>query len=306
MSVIRAKSLVKRFGELTAVNSIDFAVEHSECFGFLGSNGAGKTSTMRMISCVSPATSGELFVDDLDVMTSGRRIKAALGVVPQEDNLDEDLTVLGNLLVHARYFELPKHEREERSKEALEFMGLASRAGSAIDTLSGGMKRRLLIARALLNRPRVLILDEPTTGLDPHARHLVWQRLIQLKAQGTTMVLSTHYMDEAAYLCDRIAIMGEGVILTMGTPAELVKEHMGDEVLELRLAPWDKEKAMAHLEGKVDSIADAGDALILSGLNGWSLDPELGLDPQHTSVVQRPPNLEDLFLRLTGKGLEDE
>ena len=304
MSVIQARGLIKRFGDLTAVADIDFSVEVGECFGFLGANGAGKTSTMRMIACVSPVTGGELLVGGLDVMTEGRAIKAILGVVPQEDTLDEDLGVLGNLLTHARYFDLPKEERHSRAWEALEFMGLAGRAGSPIDTLSGGMKRRLLIARALLNRPQVLILDEPTTGLDPQARHLVWQRLRVLKSQGTTMVLSTHYMDEAAHLCDRLIIMGNGRVLAAGAPGELISDHAGDDVVELRLAPWDKEKALSALREKTEAIADAGDALVLFGLNGRPLD--LDLDPDHAAVIHRRGNLEDVFLRLTGKGLEDE
>ena len=281
-------------------------MESRECFGFLGANGAGKSSTMRMVSCVSPVTQGELLVDGLDVRTDGRQIKATLGVVPQEENLDQDLSVLGNLLVYARYYDLPRQEALRRAQEALEFMELANRARSPIDTLSGGMKRRLLIARALINRPRLLILDEPATGLDPHARHLVWQRLRLLKSQGTTMVLSTHYMDEASHLCDRVAVMDKGRILATGTPRELISQHASEEVVELRLAPWDKEKALASLQGKASTIADAGDALLLFGVDGRSLDMDMGLDPEHTSVIRRRPNLEDVFIRLTDRGLDSE
>ena len=302
--VIEAKGLVKRYGEFTAVDGIDFAVEEGECFGLLGSNGAGKTSTIRMIGCVSPVSEGELRVAGHNVSTEGRAIKALLGVVPQEDNLDEDLDVLQNLLVHARYFGISSDEARRRASEALEFMELTDRARSPIDELSGGMRRRLLIARALINRPRVLVLDEPTTGLDPHGRHLVWERLHLLKSQGTTMVLSTHAMDEATHLCDRLAIMEEGRILAHGPPRELVASHFGEEVVEVRVAPWEKEKALAMVAGRVEHVADHGDALVLIGADGHVPDLVRGLES--AVVVRRPPNLEDVFLVLTGKGLSSE
>ncbi|MEE9284989.1 MAG: ABC transporter ATP-binding protein [Dehalococcoidia bacterium] len=302
--VIEARGLVKRYGDFTAVAGIDFTVEEGKCFGLLGSNGAGKTSTIRMISCVSPVTEGELLVDGRSVRTEGRAIKAVLGVVPQEENLDEDLDVLRNLLVYARYFGMPSDEARRQAWEALEFMELADRARSPIDTLSGGMKRRLMIARALLNRPRVLMLDEPTTGLDPHGRHLVWERLHLLKSQATTMVLSTHYMEEAMHLCDRLIIMEEGRILEQGSPRELVARHFGDEVVELRVAPWEKEKALALLRGCVGRVADHGDALVLMGADGRL--PDLAAELDHLTIIRRPPNLEDVFLVLTGKGLSTE
>ena len=303
-TVIQAQRLVKRYGDLTAVAGIDFEVRGQECFGFLGANGAGKSSTMKMISCTSPVTEGELLVRGQSVRTEGRAIKEALGVVPQEENLDEDLGVLGNLLTYARYFSIPPAERRRRAMEALDFMGLAERAPSRIDTLSGGMKRRLLIARALLNRPALLVLDEPTTGLDPQARHLVWQRLRVLKSQGTTLILSTHHMEEATHLCDRLVIMEKGHILAMGTPRELVASHASEEVVELRLAPWDKEQVLPELRRRGIAFADAGDALLLFGVDGqlplaeWRLESAV--------VVRRPPHLEDVFFRLTGRGLEAE
>lgn len=302
--VIQATGLVKRYGELTAVAGIDFQVLAQECFGFLGANGAGKSSTLKMISCISPVTEGELLVGGRSVKREGRAIKETLGVVPQEENLDEDLSVVGNLLVYARYFDIPSQERRPRALEALEFMGLGERAGSRLDTLSGGMKRRLLIARALINRPRLLVLDEPTTGLDPQARHLVWQRLRVLKSQGTTMVLSTHYMEEATHLCDRLVIMERGRILAAGTPRELVASHATEEVVELRLAPWDKERVLPYLRRRGVVVADAGDALLLFGVDGHLPLEELGLES--AAVVRRQPHLEDVFFRLTGRGLEAE
>ncbi|MDZ4278390.1 MAG: ABC transporter ATP-binding protein, partial [Dehalococcoidia bacterium] len=205
--IIRARSLTKRFGDLVAVDGIDFAVREGECFGLLGPNGAGKTSTIRMITCVSPVTAGELLVDGMDVRNDGRRIKGILGVVPQEENLDPDLTVWQNLAVFARYFDIPIPVARERAQEVLELFQLMERKNEIVDNLSGGMKRRLIIARALINQPKILILDEPTTGLDPQARHLVWQKLRLLRSQGITMLLTTHYMEEAAHLCDRLVVM---------------------------------------------------------------------------------------------------
>lgn len=300
--IIQAERLVKRYGEFTAVDGIDFSVEPQECFGLLGPNGAGKSSTIRMISCVSPVTSGRLLVEGRDVMREPRAIKATLGVVPQEENLDDDLDVLKNLLIYSRYFDIPKEEARRRADEVMGIMELTEKRDAAIDTLSGGMKRRLLIARALLNRPRVLILDEPTTGLDPHARHLVWQRLHQLKIQGATMVLTTHYMEEAANLCDRLAIMDKGRILAAGTPRQLIERHVGREVVELRVAPWEKESAMAAIGGKAAKFADGGDSILLFDADGRL--PELGIDEAKANIIRRRANLEDVFLLLTGRGLE--
>ena len=241
-NTIEAKELVKRFGLLTAVDQICFNVRERECFGFLGPNGAGKTSTMKMIYCASPVTAGSLRVLGLDVQTSARQIKARLGVVPQENNLDPDLPVRRNLLTYSRYFGLSVREAKKRTDQLLEELGLAGRANDKVDVLSGGMKRRLLIARGLINRPDLLILDEPTTGLDPQARHLIWQRLRQLKREGVTLLVTTHYMDEAAQLCDRIVVLDRGRILIEGNPAELVKCEVGEEVVELRV----EEKAVSY------------------------------------------------------------
>ncbi|MBM4406490.1 MAG: ABC transporter ATP-binding protein [Chloroflexi bacterium] len=300
--VIHAERLVKRYGGFTAVDGVDFAVEPQECFGILGPNGAGKSSTIRMISCVSPVTSGRLLVEGRDVMLEARAIKATLGVVPQEDNLDEEISVIKNLQVYARYFDIPSAEALRRATEALALMELTEKRRAAIDTLSGGMKRRLLIARAMLNKPRIIILDEPTTGLDPHARHLVWQRLRQLRGQGATMVLTTHYMDEAANLCDRIAVMDQGRILDTGTPQQLIERHAGKEVVEVRVAPWEKEHGMTALNGKARRTVDAGDALLLVGAEGPGL--EASLAGGKAEVLRRRPNLEDVFLLITGRGLK--
>ena len=301
-AIIEARGLVKRYGDFTAVDGIDFTVETGEVFGFLGSNGAGKTTTIRMISCVSPVTGGTLLVDGRDVTREPREIKAVLGVVPQEENLDEDLNVIQNLLIYGRYYGLSAQESRRRATEALELMELSDRASWAVDTLSGGMKRRLLVARALLNQPKLLILDEPTTGLDPHARHLVWQRLRVRKSQGTTMLMSTHYMDEATHLCDRLIIMDRGRILTSGSPKEVVQQHTEGEVVEVRLAPWDKENALQRLDGRADMVADAGDALLF--FDNLTNIPDLGVDPSAMVMIRRPSTLEDVFLKLTGKGLD--
>ncbi len=303
-AIIQAKGLTKSYGERLAVDGVDFSVNMGECFGLLGPNGAGKTTTLKMLSCVSPITQGELLVDGKSVKKDGRAIKAILGVVPQENNLDQDFTVLQNLLVYARYFDIPNIEARGRAQEVLDFIQLSERKDSVINTLSGGMKRRLLIARGLINRPKVLILDEPTTGLDPQARHLVWQQVHTLKSRGTTIVLSTHYMDEAAYLCDRLAIMHLGKIIAEGAPKALVGEYGGQEVVEIRVPPWDKEAALVKVGHLKVKWADAGDAIYLFGVDGEHLEDELGLG--EAAVIRRPPSLEDVFLMLTGKGLEAE
>ena len=227
-----AQKLVKEFGDLVAVRGIDFEVRPGECFGFLGPNGAGKTSTMRMIACASPVTSGSLLVNGLSVQTEAREVKSIIGVVPQGDNLDDEISVIDNLRLYAGYFGINRAEANTRARTALELFQLADRANSKVDELSGGMKRRLLIARGLINEPAILVLDEPTTGLDPQARHLVWRTLRRLKDQGVTMLLTTHYMDEAAVLCDRLIIMHEGQILAEGTPLELIRRIAGETVIE--------------------------------------------------------------------------
>src|SRR5215471_14354275 len=247
--LILARQLTKRFGELTAVDAVDFEVGRGEAFGFLGPNGAGKTSTMRMIGAVSPVTAGILTIFGLDPATNGPRIRARLGVVPQADTLDMEITVRENLIIYARYFDLSWREGARRADELLEFVQLQERSKDKVDNLSGGMKRRLTIARGLINRPELLLLDEPTTGLDPQARHLVWDRLYRLKQSGVTLVLTTHYMDEAEQLCDRLVVMDGGLIVAAGSPIELIAEHSTREVVEMRFdADDDRAKALALVE----------------------------------------------------------
>jgi lipooligosaccharide transport system ATP-binding protein len=306
-AIISARKLVKRFGDLTAVDGIDFDVLSGECFGFLGPNGAGKTSTIRMITCVSPVTEGELLVDGLDVRRHDRQIKARLGVVHQEDNLDPDLPVRQSLFVYARYFDIPAPVARRRIDEALALFQLQDRANEVVDNLSGGMKRRLSIARALVNQPRILVLDEPTTGLDPQARHLVWQKLRLLKSQGVTMLLSTHNMEEASHLCDRIVVMHVGRILAQGAPADLIASHVGEEVLELETTDLEEKEQvlerLATFEGV--TIEDVEDIVFVLGLGqrGPHVAAELLSQGQHARL--RGATLEDVFLRLTGRGLTE-
>src|SRR3972149_3526481 len=233
--IIRARDIVKRYGTFTAVDGISFSVQAGECFGFLGPNGAGKTTIIRMINCVSPLTAGHLTVDGMDVRREPRRIKSILGVVPQDDNLDPDLTVRQNLRAYARYFDLPRAVAATRIDESLDLMQLTEKQNDRSDSLSGGLKRRLTIARGLINAPTILVLDEPTTGLDPQARHLVWQKLRYLRSQGVTMLLTSHYMDEAAHLCDRIVVIHQGRIMAEGRPPELVERFAGREVVEVQV-----------------------------------------------------------------------
>ena len=303
---VRARNLIKRYGDFTAVNDISFDILEGECFGFLGPNGAGKTSTMRMLSCVSPVNGGELFVHGKDVLREQRRIKLELGVVSQSDSLDPDLSVLQNLLTYARYFNMPRRLAEERAMESLRQFQLEDKAARAIDELSGGMRRRLLIARAMLHDPRILVLDEPTTGLDPQARLLVWEKLAMLKARGITILLTTHYMDEAEHLCDRLVVIDRGDVLVEGTPRELVREHVGEQVVELRVNP-------ARMAGVAQSLSDegiefehGGDSLYFYGKHGDSLS-EGGESAALNGyeMFRRPGNLEDVFLRLTGRGLRE-
>ena len=304
--VIDAENLVKRYGDLVAVDGVKFEIQPGECFGFLGPNGAGKTSTMKMIACVSPVTSGRLTVFGMDVDSRGKDIKAHIGVVSQADSLDPDLSVIQNLMAHARYFDLPKNVARQRSFEALDLFQLRDKAQSRPDELSGGMRRRLLIARALINEPRMLVLDEPTTGLDPQARLLVWDKLSLLKSQGITMLLTTHYMDEASYLCDRLVMMDHGVILDQGTPDELVQRLVGDLVIELRVRHSEKRRLMEKLysSGIEARIEDRADSLLIYPENGaLSL---ADLDLERFQVTRRPGNLEDAFLLLTGRGLRED
>ncbi len=304
--IIRAERLTKRYNDLAAVDGIDFQIRQGECFGFLGPNGAGKTSTMKMISCVSPVTSGELEVLDMDVRRRPRDVKRALGVVSQADSLDPDLTVIQNLLSFGRYFNLKRVVSMERALEGLELFQLHEKAFDMPDQLSGGMRRRLLIARALMNEPRILVLDEPTTGLDPQARLLVWDKLSLLKARGITMLLTTHYMDEAAYLCDRLVVMDRGKILSAGSPDELIMSQVGDTVLEVRVRHADKAALMSRLDAPELNlrVEDRADSVLIYPQNGVVSMDNLDLDGYQ--ITRRPGNLEDVFLRLTGRGLREE
>ncbi len=304
--LIEARGLVKRFGSFTAVDGIDFVVARGESFGFLGPNGAGKSSTMRMIACVSPRSGGELRLMGMDPDRDGPRIRARLGVVPQEDTLDTELTVRENLLVYGRYFDLPRRVVRERSERLLEFAQLTDRADSRVEPLSGGMKRRLTIARALVNEPDILLLDEPTTGLDPQARHVLWDRLYRLKQQGVTLVLTTHYMDEAEQLCDRLVVMDKGRIAAEGSPRELIERYSSREVLELRFPAGENERmadAVRDLAARVEVLPDRVLLYVDDGDRAAEEVAHRGLRPE-TSLVRRS-TLEDVFLRLTGRQLVD-
>lgn len=303
--VVEARGLVKTYNGLTAVKGIDFTVQAQECVGFLGPNGAGKTTTVKMIYCFTPITAGQLYVFGLDVRSHPRTIKAQLGVVPQEDNLDPELTVKENLLLYASYFDLPRSVAEERAEELISFIDMEDKADTPVEHLSGGMKRRLAVARALINRPRLLIMDEPTTGLDPEARRLIWEKLLQLKERGVTLLLTTHYMEEAAYLCDRVLIMNEGRILDHGTPQSLVSHHIGEEVIEL--APWSNhrpEEILSLLGKGIKGYQLLGETLFLytdQGEEVWERVQKEQLPFRHR--IYRPATLEDVFLKLTGRGL---
>ena len=336
-ALITARSIVKRFGSFEAVRGIDFDVHQGEVFGFLGPNGAGKSSTMRMIGAVSPVTEGTLRLFGLDPATDGKAIRARLGVVPQQDELDEFLTVGDNLYIYGRYFDLPRSTCWERARELLEFVQLSDRIDSKIQPLSGGMKRRVTIARSLMSEPDILLLDEPTTGLDPQARHVLWDRLYRLKQRGVTLVLTTHYMDEAEQLCDRLVVMDQGRIVAEGSPAELIRTHAPREVLELRfpLAPIDDIPApsMAAASsstgpingsepGTAEHTVGAEQAAAIEGVGArqevlpdriliYADDGESALSEVHRrggnpeSALVRRSTLEDVFLRLTGRTLVD-
>ncbi len=303
-ALIHARGLTKRFGDFTAVDAIDFDVQPGEAFGFLGPNGAGKTSTMRMIGCISPVTAGTLRVLGLDPATHGSAIRARLGVVPQQDTLDMELTVLENLLIYGRYFDLSYKEARRRAAELLDFVHLADRANDEVEPLSGGMKRRLTIARGLVNEPEVLLLDEPTTGLDPQARHLVWERLYRLKKQGITLILTTHYMDEAEQLCDRLVVMDKARIVAQGSPRELIEAHSSREVVELRFDDPVQLDLDGHLGGLVERAEHLPDRWLLYAADGDAAAEAVlaqGLHP--AGMLVRRSSLEDVFLRLTGRTL---
>jgi lipooligosaccharide transport system ATP-binding protein len=299
--VIYAEGLTKYYGEFLAVDHVSFQVFKGECFGFLGPNGAGKTTVMKIIQCISPKSSGVLTVKDMDVEEHPREIKRILGVVPQENNLDPDFTVFKNLLVYARYFDLPGGEAKRRASELLKFVQLEDKKDVVIESLSGGMKRRLLLARALINEPEILVLDEPTTGLDPQARHLIWEKIRSLKREGVTIILTTHYMEEASQLCDRLVIMDLGNIIVEGKPQELVQEYIGSEVVEVEGPPE-----------ITACIIESGEVFMEFGgkLHVFSRDPERlasELIPKCKSgrITVRQATLEDVFLKLTGKVLRD-
>jgi lipooligosaccharide transport system ATP-binding protein len=309
-SLIHARELTKKFGSMTAVDAIEFDVAPGEAFGFLGPNGAGKTSTMRMIGCVSPRSGGTLEVLGMDPDVDGPRIRARLGVVPQSDTLDMELSVEENLFIYARYFDLSYKEARRRAAELLDFVQLGERAKDEVEPLSGGMKRRLTIARGLINEPELLLLDEPTTGLDPQARHLLWDRLYRLKQRGVTLVLTTHYMDEAEQLCDRLVVMDKAKIVAEGSPRELIDRYATKEVLELRFAPGIQESLNGELTGKLEGLAERietlPDRLLLYTADGDASADQVharGLFPE--SMLVRRSTLEDVFLRLTGRTLVD-
>jgi lipooligosaccharide transport system ATP-binding protein len=303
VSVVAARRLTKRFGEFEAVRGVDVEVRERECFGFLGPNGAGKTTTMRMISCTSPPTDGELSVLGLP-SSRGREIRRRMGVVPQENNLDEEVTVVENLLIYARYFDIPRRAALAKAEELLGFVALQDKRDWRIDRLSGGMKRRLLVARALVNEPELLILDEPTTGLDPQARHLVWEKLRSLKREGVTLILTTHYMDEAAQLCDRLVIMHEGRILVQGSPRELVIRETSPQVIEVFEPDEDAARGLRDLVELADRVERLADRWLFYTAEGDALLAKVrGLVPDPGAVWLRGATLEDVFLQLTGRGL---
>jgi lipooligosaccharide transport system ATP-binding protein len=303
--LIQARNLVKRFDDFVAVDGIDFDLQRGEAFGFLGPNGAGKTSTMRMIGCVSPTTDGTLSVLGMDPARDGSKIRARLGVVPQQDTLDMELTVRENIVIYGRYFGLPRKELGARADELLDFVELTERANDKVEPLSGGMKRRLTIARSLVNEPEVLLLDEPTTGLDPQARHVVWDRLYRLKRQGVTLLLTTHYMDEAEQLCDRLVVMDRGTIVAEGSPRDLIQRYSTREVVELRFDDGSRPDDLSYwTEGLVERIEALPDRVLLYTPDGDAAAHQLherGLVPE--SVLVRRSTLEDVFLHLTGRSL---
>jgi lipooligosaccharide transport system ATP-binding protein len=308
--MISARGLRKSFGDFEAVKGIDVEVHKGEAFGFLGPNGAGKSSTMRMIAAVSPISGGELRILGMDPAVDGPAIRGRLGVCPQEDTLDTDLNVRDNLFIYGRYFGLPRDEVNARVDELLDFVQLTDKAKSKVDDLSGGMKRRLTIARSLVNRPDLLLLDEPTTGLDPQARHVLWDRLFRLKQSGVTLVITTHYMDEAEQLCDRLVVMDRGVIVAEGSPLELIRQHSTREVAELRFGVADQGETHDALAEKVKDLGDRvevlPDRLLVYSNDGDAVITQVherGLQPVATLV--RRSTLEDVFLRLTGRTLVD-
>ncbi len=302
--IVEARGLTKRYGEREVVRGVDFSVEEGECFGFLGPNGAGKTTTMGMVYCFTPPTAGTIDVCGIRVGVDDRKVKEMIGVAPQEDSLDPELTVIENLLVYARYFNIPRKTAVRRAEELLAFMQLDERGKDRVAHLSGGMRRRLIIARALINRPRLLILDEPTTGLDPQARHLIWDRLRRLKKEGATLLLTTHYMEEAHSLCDRLVIMNSGEFVAEGRPDDLIRENLEREVVEILSrggVEFDMEEVLEGLQFRYEK---SGEREYLFSDDGDPLVKRL-LDLGPLEVLHRKATLEDLFLRLTGRGLDE-
>ncbi len=305
-NLVEARGLTKKFGDFTAVDAIDFDIRKGEAFGFLGPNGAGKTSTMKMITTVSPITEGKLTVFGLDPAAEGRAIRGRIGVVPQEDNLDLELTVAENLYVYGRYHDMTRAAIAPRIEELLEFAQLTERRHSQVEPLSGGMKRRLTIARALINDPELVILDEPTTGLDPQARHLLWDRLYRLKRNGATLIITTHYMDEAEQLCDRLVVMDQGKIVAEGSPSALIREYAPREVVELRFGEGQQDQEVLRLDGLAARSEVLADRVLLYTDDSDATQHQLherGLHPEQ--VLVRRSTLEDVFLRLTGRRLID-
>jgi len=304
MDLIVVKNLVKQFGDFTAVNGINFSVKQGESFGLLGPNGAGKSSTMRIIGATSVRTSGEVTILGKDPQKFGPQIRAHLGVVPQQDNLDEELTCAENLYIYGRYFGLPKATVRNKLDELLEFAQLLDKKNSKVKSLSGGMKRRLTIARALVSDPDILMLDEPTTGLDPQARHILWDRLFRLKEKGVTLLITTHHMDEAEQLCDRLMVMDKGEIMAEGSPAELIKKYSTKEVLEVRFGSDRNSQMVEKLQSFAERLEELPDRLLLYTESGEDLLAKIVAANVHpnTSLVRRS-SLEDVFLRLTGRSL---
>src|ERR1041385_5605577 len=302
---IEATDLRKRFGDVDAVAGVSFRIEKGQCFGFLGPNGAGKTSTMRMVQAVSAPSSGRLSVLGLDPVTNGKALRARIGVVPQEDNLDPDLLVAENLHVYSKYFHIPRDVAGHRARELLEFVSLSDKADRSINELSGGMKRRLVIARALVNDPELVILDEPTTGLDPQARHMVWQKPRELRQRGVPMLLTTHYMDEAERLCDALVIMDAGKIIARGAPADLIREHAGDEIVELRVSEAEEAPLLDGLPTDHATSERIGDIRLFFLGRRSELSDRLVERARAARVpcLLRNATLEDVFLRLTGREL---
>ena len=299
--VIEATGLIKRYRELTAVNGITFSVRKGELFGFLGPNGAGKTTTMKMVQCVSPRSGGKLKIFGEDPEFSGRKIRKRIGVVPQETNLDPDLSVFDNLVMYARFFDIPKSDAEKRALSLLEFFELQAKKNTIIEKLSGGMKRRLLLARSLMNNPDLLILDEPTIGLDPQARHHIWEKLLKLRAEGHTIVLTTHYLDEAARLCDRLVIMDHGNILVEGSPDELVRTYIGMDIVET-----DNTDEVTRYLNLMDISFEIGGETIQIRTNKPRELADILMDKfQGIRVITRPGSLEDVFLMLTGRRIRE-